>query len=79
MDALLKDVAVLGLKNRKVSLIGNHSWASAAMKSMKEQLESMTNMELIGEPMDVRSSLKSEQEQLLDNLADAIYASVIES
>jgi hypothetical protein len=39
----------------------------------------MTNMELIGEPMDVRSSLKSEQEQLLDNLADAIYASVIES
>jgi flavorubredoxin len=75
MDALLKDISVLGLKNRKVSIIGNHSWASAAMKSMKEQLEAMNGMEIIGAPMDVRSSLKSEQEPDLDALADAIYES----
>jgi flavorubredoxin len=79
MDALLKDISVLGLKNRKVSIIGNHSWASAALKSMKEQLEAMQNMELIGEPMDVRSALKPNREQELDTLADAIYTSVIES
>ncbi|MDF2986746.1 MAG: putative flavoprotein [Eubacterium sp.] len=79
MDALLKDISVLGLKNRKVSIIGNHTWASAAMKSMKEQLEAMNNMKLVGEPMDVRSAIKSDRETDLDKLADAIYISVMES
>ncbi len=78
MDALLKDISVLGLKNRKVSVIGNHSWASAAMKSMTEQLAGMQNLELVGTPMDVRSSLKPEREGELEALADAIYASVTE-
>ncbi len=76
MDALLKDISVLGLKNRKVSVIGNHSWASAAMKSMTEQLAAMQNLELVGTPLDVRSALKADREAELDALADAIYASV---
>ncbi len=76
MDALLKDISVLGLKDRKVSIIGNHSWASAAMKSMKEQFEAMNNMELVGAPMDVRSRLKTDREAELDEMADAIVASL---
>ena len=76
MDALLKDISVLGLKDRKVSIIGNHSWASAAMKSMKEQFEAMKNMEIIGTPMDVRSTIKADKEFELDELADAIVASL---
>ena len=79
MDALLKEISVLGLKDRKVSIIGNYTWASAALKSMKEQLETMQNMELVGEPMDVRSTIKADRESDLDALADAIYTSVIES
>lgn len=78
MDALLKDISVLGLKDRKVSILGNHSWASAAMKSMKEQIEAMNNMELIGTPLDVRSRLKVDKEPELDALADAIYESLIQ-
>ncbi len=77
MDALLKDISVLGLKDRKVSVIGNHSWASAAMKSMKEQIEALNHMELIGTPMDVRSRLKVDREAELDELADAIAASLL--
>jgi flavorubredoxin len=76
MDALLKDISVLGLKDRKVSIIGNHSWASAAMKSMKEQFGAMNNMEIIGTPLDVRSTIKADQEQELDALADAICESI---
>jgi flavorubredoxin len=76
MDALLKDISVLGLKDRKVSIIGNHSWASAAMKSMKEQIEAMNNMEIIGTPLDVRSTIKADKEFELDALADAIYESL---
>lgn len=78
MDSLMKDMAVLGLKDRKVSIIGNHSWASAAIKSMQEQLKSMTNMELVGDPMDIRSTIKAAQESDLDALADAIYASIVD-
>lgn len=79
MDALLKDISVLGLKNRKVSIIGNYSWASAALKSMKEQLDTMQNIELVGEPIDIRSALKANGEQAINTLADAIYTSVMES
>jgi flavorubredoxin len=77
MDALLKDISVLGLKDRKVSIIGNHSWASAAMKSMKEQIEAMNNMEIIGTPLDVRSTIKADKEFELDDLADAISQSLM--
>lgn len=77
MDALLKDISVLGLKDRKVSIIGTHSWASAAMKSMKEQIEAMHQMEIIGTTMDVRSTLKVDREAELDELADAICASIL--
>lgn len=76
MDALLKDVAVLGLKNRKVSIIGTHSWASAAMKSMKEQIETMNHIEILGTPIDIRSTLKVDREPEIDELADTIAASL---
>ncbi len=76
MDALLKDISVLGLKDRKVSIIGNHSWASAAMKSIKEQIEAMNNMEIIGTPLDIRSTLKADKEYELDALADSIFESL---
>lgn len=78
MDSLLKDMEVLGVKNRKVSLIGNHSWASAALNSMKEQFCAMKNIDIVGTPLDIRSTLKPDQEKDLDALADAICASLKE-
>jgi flavorubredoxin len=78
MDALLREVSVLGLKDRKVSLVGNHTWASSALKVMQEIVGAMTNFEIIGTPMDVRSTLKAEREGEIDALVDAIYASVNE-
>lgn len=79
MDALMKDISVLGLKNRKVAILGNYSWAGKAASSMKEHLSALQNMELIAEPLEIRSALKLDREQELDALADAIYASVIAS
>lgn len=76
MDSLMREVAVLGIKGRKVSLIGNHTWASAALKGMKELVDTMKDAELVGTPLDVKSTLKPEQEAELDQLADAIAASL---
>lgn len=78
MDSLLRELGVLGIKNRKVTLIGNHSWASAALKGMTELINTMKDMEIVGTPMDVKSTLKHEQEPELDALADAILASLAE-
>lgn len=76
MDSLLREMAALNLKGRKVAVIGNHSWASAAMKNMLELFGGMKDMEIVGTPIDIRSSLKPEREGELDALADAICASL---
>lgn len=77
MDNLLHEMAALGVKNRKVAIIGNHSWSSAAQKLMTERFSSMKNMEIIGETFDIKSRLKDDEEQKLDDLADVIAASVL--
>lgn len=77
MDALLRDLASLNLRNRKVSLIGNHSWSSAALKIMQEQISTMKDMEIIGTPMDILSSLKPENEAEVEALAIDIAHSVM--
>ena len=76
MDSLLREMAALGLKNRKVALIGNHSWASAALKEMKAILEKMQGMELLLPAPDLRTRLRMENEGEMDSLADAIASSL---
>lgn len=76
MDALIRELSVLNISNRKVSLIGNHTWASAALKQMTEMVNSMKDMEIVGTSIDIKSSLREDREQELDALADAIYQSL---
>ncbi len=76
MDALLREMAALGLKGRKVALLGNHTWASAAIKGMQDIFSGMKDMEIIGTPLDIRSTLKPQREVELNDLADAIKASL---
>jgi flavorubredoxin len=78
MDALLREMAALGLKDRKVAILGNHSWSSAAVKEICALVGTMKNTEILGTPIDVRSTLKSGREAELDALADAIAASLAE-
>ncbi|HSR04656.1 MAG TPA: FprA family A-type flavoprotein, partial [Proteiniclasticum sp.] len=77
MESLLHEMISLGVKNRKVSIIGNHSWASTAQKIMTEKFNSMKNMEIIGNSLDINSRLKDDEESKLDELADTIAASVL--
>ena len=79
MENLFHDMASLNLQNRKVALIGNGSWAPASAALMKKRLEGMKNMTLIGQPLESRSSLKQEQADELEALANAIASSVKET
>ncbi|MFA9380058.1 MAG: FprA family A-type flavoprotein [Acetanaerobacterium sp.] len=77
MEAALREMAALGLRGRRVAIMGNHSWASAAVKEMTAIVSAMKDTEILGEPMDVRSTLRPDREAELDALADTIAASVL--
>ena len=77
MHALLHEAACLGLRNRHVALIGNHSWSSAGLKGLQEYMAGMKDITILGEPMDIRSALRPDSGEALDALADVIAQSVL--
>lgn len=78
METLLRDMAVLNLRNRKVALIANGSWAPAAHTVMEKLVGEMKNMELLASTFMIKSSLKAAQMDELLSLADAVADSVLE-
>lgn len=77
MANLLDDLVALGLKNRKFAIIGNHTWASAAKKSMEETLSSVKGGEILAS-MDIKSSLKEDDLAEITAMADTLAASILE-
>jgi len=76
MEFLIREMARLNFQKRKVSLIGNGTWANRAVKIMEELLEGMKNMEIVGMPLEIKSSMKKEQEGEFDKLAESICNSM---
>ena len=76
MEALIADMALLNLRGRKVSLVGNSSWIPDAVGPLKEAVMKMKNTEIVGEPFQLKSSLKPSDTEALDALAEAIYQSL---
>jgi flavorubredoxin len=77
METLLRDMTVLNLRSRKVALVGNGSWAPVAHKVMENLIGEMKDMELLAEPLVLRSSLKASQMDELLALADAVADNVL--
>lgn len=76
MHILMHDMAALNVQNRKVVVVGNGSWAPTAPAIMKKNLEEMKDMKLLAEPFVIKSAMKEKQAKELQQLADAISASV---
>ena len=77
METLLHELHALNFHNHKVSIVGNHSWASGAMKRMVEYFTNeFKNMEIVGTPLDIKGALHEAQLPLFEELADAIVASL---
>lgn len=77
MESLLREMAVLNLRGRKVAIVGNGSWAPAAHTVMEKLVCEMKQMELLAPPLVIKSSLKAAQMDELNALADAVAASVL--
>lgn len=77
MEALLHEMTGLNLQNRKVALVGNYTWACKSVPILRNLIENMKKMEIVGKPFEVNSAMKAAQEPELDKLVEDIYASLI--
>ena len=77
MENLLHDLVAHNLQNRTMAIIQNGSWSPASGKLMKELLSGLKNNTILENEVTLKSSLKPEQEQSLDALADEIAASIV--
>ena len=74
MENLLADMKALAAQNRTVALIENGSWAPAAAKVMRGELESLKNVTVLEPVVTIKSAVGPAQEQALADLADALAA-----
>lgn len=74
MENLLSDMKALNVQNKKVAVIENGTWAPTCGKAVLERLAELKNVELIGEKLTIKSSLR--EPELLDKLADEIAQAV---
>ena len=76
MSAVIEDMEIMTVQNRKFSVIGNGSWVPQAPKVIEERMSAMKNMTKVGDTMTILSSLKPEQKAELESLAEAIASSM---
>lgn len=74
MQALLHDLAALGLKNRTFALVENGTWAPVAGKLMREELEKLKDCRVLEDVLTIRSALHAADEERMDQFAAAVIA-----
>lgn len=72
MEALLSDLVAHNIQNRTVALIENGSWAPTSGGLMRKMLEKCKNMTILDQGLTIRSSVKPNQLEALERMAEAI-------
>ena len=70
MHNFLQQLQSKAYQNRKVAIIENGSWAPSAGRTMKSMLETMKNVDILPDIVTIRSTVKSEDLEHLQRLAD---------
>ena len=76
MEALIFDLVAHNIQNRTVALIENGSWAPTSGGLMRKELEKCKNLTILDQTLTLKSSLKADQMETLDAMADAIAATM---
>ena len=76
MENLLHEIAAHGLKDRRIALIENGSWASAAAKSMREILAPLKGMEFLCDDISFKSAMHNDDDGKIAELADLIASTI---
>ena len=77
METILTDLKAHNLKNRKIAIIENGSWAPTSGGLIKNMMSDMKDMEFIEPLVTIKSSMKSEQMEIIDKLVENIANSII--
>lgn len=74
MEEFLNHLKAKNYQNRTVGLIENGTWAPMAAKLMKAQLEGLKNVTILEPTVSIKSSLKGEIPETMQQLADELLA-----
>ncbi|WP_053956710.1 FprA family A-type flavoprotein [Inediibacterium massiliense] len=72
----LMDMKALNLQKRTFAIIENGSWAPQSGKLMRELLDGMKEMTILDSDLTVSSSMKEDDGDLMDSIADSIIDSM---
>ena len=76
MDALINDLTAHNIKNRTVAFIENGSWAATSGNLMREKFNTCSNISFIDNIISIKSSLKSNQLNDIETMANSIAKSL---
>ena len=72
MENFLNDMKALALQKRTVAILDNGTWAATAGKQMADKIAEMKDIKIIEPKVSIKSSLKNEQLEQLDELVAEI-------
>lgn len=73
---LLHDMKALNLQNRTIGLIENGTWAPTSTKQIRTLLEEMKQIQILEPAVTIRSALKGDSMDKLNELKESILASL---
>ena len=76
MEHLMSNIVAHNIQNRKVVLIQNGSWAPTCGNAMKTIIEKLKNSEILDESICIKSTLKEEQLEELNCVAEKIVEDI---
>lgn len=76
MENLLHDITAHNLQNRKIAIIENGSWAPFSGNLMTEMISKWKNTEIIGNRIQIKSTVKGINNNELENLAQEIVKTI---
>ena len=79
MESLISDLVEHNIQNRTVAIIENGSWAPTSGELMRGKLSECRNLTFIDKTISLLSSLRMEQLEELDEMAEAIAATFPQS
>lgn len=72
MEQFINDLVSHNLQNRTFAIVENGSWAPNSANAIKTQLEQLKGSKFIEDKLTIKSTLKSNQEEELEKLSNAI-------
>ncbi|MCR5145572.1 MAG: FprA family A-type flavoprotein [Lachnospiraceae bacterium] len=74
MNDFIHHLGAKTFQNRKVAFIENGTWAPCSGRLMREELEAMKNITVVGDTVTIKSTMKSDNVEAMKDLADAIVS-----